>query len=93
MSRVGRNTLVLSFLGLLGLAWPIVGCQTAPKQPAAKTQPATQPSPADAMARTDAERAENAIDQDQREMSGERRPRDPGRERVVDQPRVGGGRR
>lgn len=93
MNRVCRNMFLLSLPGLLGLAWPITGCQTAPKQQTVEAQPTTEPSPADVMARSDAERAENAIDQDKRNMSGERRPRDTGRERVVDQPRVGGGRR
>lgn len=69
------------------------GCQTAPRSAPATAAPTTQSSPTDVMARSDAERAEDAIEQNQREMSGERRPRDMGRDRVVDQPRVSGGRR
>lgn len=74
--------------GAFGLL--ICGCRgAAPTQ-----QPAAAPStesaqPADALTPSDSNRAQAAIREDRREMSGERRPADPGRERVVDQPRVG----
>ncbi|MEW6199920.1 MAG: hypothetical protein AB1601_14810 [Planctomycetota bacterium] len=73
-----------AFLMLVG------GCRSAApaNQPAAApTTPSAQP--ADALTPSDTNRAQTAIREDQRAMSGERRPADPGRERVVDQPRVG----
>jgi hypothetical protein len=43
------------------------------------------------MARSDAQRAEADLERQRREGQAERRPYDPGNDRVVDQPRVGGG--
>lgn len=74
--------------GAFGLL--ICGCHSAtPTQEPAAAPPAESAQPADALTPSDSNRAQTAIREDRREMSGERRPADPGRERVVDQPRVG----
>jgi len=74
--------------GAFGLL--IGGCRSAaPAQQPAAAPPAESAQPADALTPSDSNRAQTAIREDRREMSGERRPADPGRERVVDQPRVG----
>lgn len=75
-------------VGAFGLL--IAGCRSAaPAHQPAAAPPAESAQPADALAPSDSNRAQAAIREDRREMSGERRPADPGRERVVDQPRVG----
>lgn len=91
MRRITQASLCCALVtaGLLGLV--VAGCRTttAPAEPAA-APPTESHHPSDAMVQPDAQRAQAVIEEDRREMSGERRPADPGRERVVDQPRVGG---
>ncbi len=88
MARIGLALTVL----IAGAAFTAAsGCRQTERKHT--TQTASSPSasqPVDAITRSDAERAEAAIERNQREMSGERRPTAPPAGRPVDQPRVGG---
>jgi hypothetical protein len=86
-----RRALYLSALLGIPLACALsVGCQTAPRQNTAPTG-AVSPGnePPSAIAQSDAQRAEKAIERDSQDRAGERRPVDRRDQRVVDQPPVG----
>ncbi len=87
MSRAHRTVVVLALLGVVGLLGTVAGCETGQREEGVQAAQSREHSPADAMTQSDAQRAEAAIERDRREMSGERRPVDPSRPRVVDQPR------
>lgn len=89
MIHMPRPTVALALVGCLLVFGATLGCQTTPKSespPAAQSAGSEQPT--DVMAKSDAERATDTLERDRQEMSGERRPHDPNRTRVVDQPRV-----
>ena len=89
--KVMRLAAIGSLLLALGGAW---GCRPTDRR--SGSEPTTAPGeqqPLDAIAQSDAQRAEAAIDRNQREMSGERRPFERPADRPVNQPRVGDSRR
>ncbi len=86
--RAARTGLII---GAVGLLLPAIGCQ--PSERRSGTTPTTMSAttqPAEAMVQSDAQRAQDAIERNQREMSGERQPYERPAERPVDQPPVGG---
>jgi hypothetical protein len=91
MSRIAHIGLALTLLAAGAAFSAVSGCRQTerPSGVQAISAPAAS-QPVDAIARSDAERAEAAIERNQREMSGERRPNAPPEGRPVDQPRVGG---
>jgi hypothetical protein len=87
-------------VGLLALVLSVpAGCrseQRRAEQCRPEVQPTTAPGrtqPIDVMSSADAERAKAVLERQQQERAAERPPAFPERERVVDQPRVGGTRR
>ena len=90
MVRTGRVIAWALLAGALPVLGLTAGCQTGERQksaPPAATASSSQPT--DVMARSDAQRAEADLERQRREGMAERRPYDPGNDRVVDQPRVG----
>lgn len=93
MNRNRHSARYAALLGAAALLWAAGGCQTGgkPPLPVETTASATsQPGAIDVLAQSDAERAKAAIQRDQQERAGQRRPFEPGSGPVVDQPRVGG---
>lgn len=91
MKRTNRTVVWAVVAGALPVLAFTAGCQTGERQktaPPTSTAPSSQP--ANVMARSDAQRAEADLERQRREGQAERRPYDPGKERAVDQPRVGG---
>lgn len=86
-----RRAMYLAVLLSIPLAIGVmVGCQTTQRQDTAPTGTVSPGNePANAMAQSDAQRAEKAIERDRQDQSGERRPTDRRDQRVVDQPPVG----
>jgi len=89
MKRTCGLVIGLGLLAVATLLAALSGCQTPGRGAEVQSRTSTQPAgPADAMARSDAERAKADIERNQREAAGERRPYRPQDRPVVDQPRV-----
>jgi hypothetical protein len=91
MKQTGRVIAWVLLAGALPVLGLMAGCQTGePQKSAAPAPTASSSQPTDVMTRSDAQRAEADLERQRREGQAERRPYDPGHDRVVDQPRVGG---
>ncbi len=90
MSRFRPATFWLALLAAAPLLCTAAGCQTAARHEGARAAATShEPQPVDALTQSDAQRAKAAIESNQRDMSGERRPFERESGRPVDQPRVG----
>ena len=98
MNRIRVAALCVMVLGATALLWTVAGCEKgsgAPRSPAVQTSAPTssESGPMEVIAQSDTERAKAAIERERRARESQRRPFDPGSGPVVDQPRVGSGRR
>ncbi len=86
------STLGFAIRGLLvgGLLWCAAGCQTAPRASTPGPAPGSSARPGDVMARSDAARATEMLEQDRAERADQRQPHQRPADRPVDQPRVSG---
>ncbi len=91
MARIRRMALIGGVLGGWLVLGAIVGCQQPRESREVEPRPTRtdRGAPGDPVTSADAARAQAALERNQQEMSGERRPVDPVRSRPVDQPRVG----
>jgi hypothetical protein len=83
-----RSGVIRAFvLGAALLAGLFVGCRSeSRREPAPASAASGQPDAMSNVSRSDTRRAEEAIDDNQRAMSGERRPHEPAQQPVVNQP-------
>jgi hypothetical protein len=86
------SRLRIALRGLLvgGLLMFAGGCQTEPRAGAPEPSAGGPAGPGDVMARSDAQRATQMLEEDRAQRSDQRRPHQRPADRPVDQPRVSG---